>query len=82
MLTSKDIKLLIESFKPRAELEYDLQRLEENMASRDDFRKVMTQLDAVIKELKDFRLEQSSHTQEHNDIRDEINAVKKRILSF
>lgn len=65
MLTSKDIKLLIESFKPRAEVDYDLQRLEEKMATRDDFRKVMIQLDAVIKELKDFRLEQSSHIQEH-----------------
>lgn len=81
MLTPKDIKLLVESFKTRAETDYDLRRLEEKMATKDDFREVLTRMDAVIKELKDFRLEQSSHIQDHRDIRDEINAVRKRILS-
>lgn len=92
MLTSQDIKLLVESFKTRSEADYDLQRLEKKMATKVDlrkledkfsmkFNKVLVKLDSVIKELKDSRLEQSSHVQEHRDIRDEISTIKKRILS-
>lgn len=99
MLTRQDIKLLVESFKTRSEADYDLQRLEEKMATKNDlrklevdlrklddkfsikFNKVLVKLDSVIKELTDSRLEQASHIQEHRDIRDEINTIKKRILS-
>lgn len=61
MLTSQDIKLLIDSFKTRAEADEDLRKIGEKFNIK--FNKVLDGLDVVIKELKDFRLEQSSHTQ-------------------
>lgn len=81
MLTSQDIKLLVESFKTRSEADEDLRKLEEKMATKDDFRQAMIVLDKVLKEVLAMRQEQDFHTQEHRDIRDEINAIKKRSLS-
>lgn len=58
MLTSQDIKLLIDSFKTRAEADEDLRKMGEKFNIK--FNKILDRLDVVIKELKDFRLEQSS----------------------
>lgn len=66
MLTSKDIKLLIESFKTRAEADEDLRKLEDRFDLK--FNDVLDKLDAVFKELKDMRLEQNVHVQTHRDI--------------
>lgn len=61
MLTSEDIKLLIDSFKTRAEADEDLRKLEERFDLR--FNDVLDKLDAVYKELKDMRQEQDFHVQ-------------------
>lgn len=66
MLTATDIKLLVETFKTRAEADEDLRRLEEKMATKYDFRKVMTVLDIVLKEVLAMRQEQTFHTQEYS----------------
>ncbi|OGE37049.1 hypothetical protein A3B45_04045 [Candidatus Daviesbacteria bacterium RIFCSPLOWO2_01_FULL_39_12] len=81
MLTSRDIKLLIETFKTRAEADEDLRKLREEMATKDMLREVMTKLDAVYKELKDMRLEQDMHVQMHRDIREELDSLKSSIHS-
>ncbi len=81
MLTSKDIKLLIEFFKTRAETDEDLRKLREEMATKDMFREVMTKLDAVFKEVKDMRLEQDMHVQKHRDIDEQLDQLKSPIHS-
>ncbi len=66
MLTSKDIRLLVNSFKTREEADADMQALREEMHQlRLD---VLEKLDAVFKEVKDMRQEQDMHVQKHRDI--------------
>ncbi len=81
MLTSEDIKLLIESFKTRAEVDEDLRKLEEKMATKGMLRDVMTKLDAVFKELKDMRQEQDMHVQKHRDIDEKFDKLKTSVHS-
>lgn len=76
MLTSKDIQLLVESFKTRAEADEDLRKLREEMATKDMFREVMTKLDVVYEELKDMRQEQDMHVQKHRDIDDRLDKIE------
>lgn len=79
MLTSKDIKLLIATFKTRAEADEDIRKLEERFDLR--FNKVLDRLDAVYKELKDMRLEQSMHIQKHRDIDERLDKLETSIHS-
>lgn len=81
MLTSKDIKLLIASFKTRAEADEDLRNLREEMATKGMFREVMTKLDAVYKEVKDMRQEQDMHVQKHRDIDGRLDKLESSIHS-
>ncbi len=81
MLTSKDIKLLIESFKTRTEVDEDLRKLREEMATKGMFREVMTKLDAVYKEVKDMRQEQDMHVQKHRDIDERLDNLESPIHS-
>jgi len=87
MLTSKDIKLLIESFKTRAEADEDIRKLrdeisglKEEMTTKEMFRDVMTKLDAVFKEVKDMRQEQDMHVQKHRDIDDRLDNLETPVL--
>ena len=77
MLTSNDIKLLVDNFKTRAEADEDLRRLEERLDLK--FQDVLTKLDVAYKELHNMRLEQNVHVQQHKDIRDELNNLKSSI---
>lgn len=79
MLTSKDIRLLVESFKTRAEADEDLRKLKEEMATKGMFREVMTKLDAVYKEVKDMRQEQDIHVQKHRDIDEKFDKLESSI---
>ncbi len=74
MLTSKDIKLLIESFKTRAEADEDLRKLENRFDLK--FNDILDKLDAVYKELKDMRQEQDFHVQKHRDIDDRLDKIE------
>lgn len=78
MLTSQDIKLLIDSFKTRAEADEDLRKLEDRFDLR--FNDVLDKLDAVYKELKDMRQEQDFHVQQHRDINDRLDKIKSSVL--
>ncbi len=79
MLTSKDIRLLVESFKTRTEADEDLRRLEDKFDLR--FNDVLDKLDAVYKELKDMRQEQDMHVQKHRDIDEKLDQLKSPIHS-
>lgn len=81
MLTSKDIKLLIEFFKTRAEADEDLRKLREEMATKGMFREVMTKLDAVYKEVADMRQEQDMHVQKDRDIDEQLDQLKSPFYS-
>ena len=78
MLTSKDIKLLIDSFKTRAEADEDLRKLEDRFNLR--FNDVLDKLDAVYKELKDMRQEQDFHVQQHRDIKDRLDKIESSVM--
>ncbi|OGE18892.1 hypothetical protein A3J19_00440 [Candidatus Daviesbacteria bacterium RIFCSPLOWO2_02_FULL_41_8] len=79
MLTSKDIKLLIGSFKTREEADADSQALKEEMQElRLD---VLEKLDAVYKEVKDMRQEQDMHVQKHRDIDERLDNLESPIHS-
>lgn len=81
MLTSDDIKLLVDNFKTRAEADEDLRKLREELETKMQqlHLDVLEKLDAVYKELKDMRLEQTIHSQQHRDIHDEIDNLKASI---
>ena len=74
MLTSKDIKLLVDTFKTRAEVEEDIRRLEDKFDFK--FNDVLTKLDNVYKELKDMRQEQNIHVQRHRDIDERLDKLE------
>lgn len=75
MLSTNDIRKLIEVFATKEDLE--------ELVTKTEFRKtlndVLDKLDAVYGELKDFRQEQSAHHQIHEDIQDEIVTIKQRL---
>ena len=74
MLTSKDIKLLIDTFKTRAESDEDLRRLGDRFDLK--FQDVLTKMDAVYKELLDMRQEQDMHVQKHRDINERFDKLE------
>jgi len=79
MLTSIDIKLLVDTFKTRAEADEDSRILKEEMQGlRLD---VLEKLDAVYavavyKEVKDMRQEQNMHVQKHRDIDERLDKLE------
>lgn len=81
MLTDTDIKKLIlemaRSFVTKEELRQEFEKIKEEMATKNESRDVMTKLDAVFKEILAVRQEQSIHAQQHSDIHDQLDAIKK-----
>ncbi|MCL5785020.1 MAG: hypothetical protein M1142_06750 [Patescibacteria group bacterium] len=75
MLTLDDIKKLTEVFTTRQ----DLEKLQEEMATKNDWREVMTMVDNVLGEVKAMREEQTAHYQQHEDIDQEITGIKRRL---
>ena len=77
MLTAKDIKNLIDGLSGFFATKKDIEEVKEDIH---DLRlDVLGHLDAVYKEVKDKRQEQDIHSQQHEDIRDELDIVKKNI---
>lgn len=73
MLTADDFKKLIQVFATKGEL----QEMREEMATKEDFRKVMTVLDKVLKEVLAMRQEQTFHVQKHTDIDYRLDAMER-----
>lgn len=78
MLTSDDIGKLIDRlvtiFTTKQELNEGLQNLEEKLDLK--FQNVLTKMDAVYKEVKDFRQEQDMHVQMHRDTDERLDKLE------
>lgn len=79
MLTKNDFDKLIELFPTREETRQEFEKIREEMATKDDFRQVMTVLDKVLKEVLAMRQDQDIHTQKHRDIDEEIKAIRQSL---
>ena len=84
MLSRGDISNLIDSFShifaTKKESEDTKHELKEKMHQvRLD---VLDKLDAVFKELKDFRQEQTFHVQSHRDIEDKLDTHEQRLTTL
>lgn len=84
MITDADVKKLKKEFatkedllRTKFELEDGIGKIEENMATRDDFRRVMTVLDKVLKEVLAMRQEQTMHVEDHRRIGARLDAIEK-----
>ena len=75
MLTISDIKKLTEVFVTKQEFNKRM----ENVATKDDFRKVMTTVDNVFGEVKAMREELAIHFQSHDDNRLEHKEFRVRL---
>lgn len=60
-------------------LKQEVADIRENMATKDDFRQVMTTMDAVLGEVKAMREGQSSHFQQHEDNDKFHKTINKRV---
>ena len=58
-------------------LRRDYHEMNEKMATKDDIRQVLTGMDHMIGELQEIRLEQTTHFQEHEDIKERINKIEQ-----
>jgi len=65
MLSKSDIKKLVDVFATKGELKQDLDRMREEMVTKEQFGQVIDKLDVVYGELKDFRQEQTVHLGQH-----------------
>lgn len=72
MLTKDDIRKLIDVFATKEDLEKFVTKLEFN----DTMDEVISKLDAVYGELKDFRQEQTVHASQHEEISEDISNLK------
>lgn len=73
MLTVDDIKKLTKVFATKQ----DIARIEENMATKVDFRKYMTMIENTFTEVKKIREEQSAHFNEHRRINDRLDSIER-----
>lgn len=84
MLTANDIKKLEQKFPTKIDLakleikmNLEFEKVREEMATKDDLRKVMTVLDKVLKEVLAMRQEQTMHVEDHRRISDRFEAIEK-----
>ena len=77
MITADDLGKLVQTFPTKEELKQELEKIKEETASKDDFRKVMTVLDKVLKEVLDMRQEQTMHVGDHRRIDDRLDAIEE-----
>lgn len=82
MLTTQDIAKMTQLFTTKAELKQEIEKVREEMATKQDMNKVMTMLDAVMSELKDMCQEQTFHVQDHRNIKEEVDELKERVTKI
>lgn len=75
MLTKDDIRKLIEVFATKD----DLEQLVTKVEFHETMNNVLNKLDAVYGELKDFRQEQTVHSGQHEEIREDIELLKQKV---
>ena len=79
MLTKADIKLLVENFPTRSEFEFELAKIREEMATKNDVRDLKGLVESVFTEVKNMREEQSAHFNEHRRINDDLQSLDKSV---
>ena len=77
MLTNNDFKKLIQTFVTKEEFKQELERVREEMVTKDEHREVMTTLDKVLKEILAMRQEQTFHVQKHVDIDQRLDKLEE-----
>jgi hypothetical protein len=76
MLTQDDIIKMKEVFATKQDLADLREDLTEKMATKEQFNQVMNGVDTVIGELKAFREEQAAHFLKHEEIDQDLAAIK------
>lgn len=82
--TKKDLERFatkLELSKLEVDMNLGFDKIREEMATKDEFRQVMTILDKVLKEVLAMRQDQDIHTQKHRDIDEEIEAIKQSVFA-
>ena len=77
MITDDDIQKMLQVFATKQELKQEIEKLVTVEEFREKHDQTMTRIDAVFKELKDRREEQTVHMQDHEDIRKDIDDIKR-----
>lgn len=77
MLTNDDIKKLMDRFLDVFATRYDLVRIEEKMATKDDLREIMTKVENIFTEVKKITEEQSAHFEEHRRVNDRLDKIER-----
>lgn len=81
MITDKDTQKLLDAFlnvfATKNELRQTKDELKDEMRNHED--RIFTRMDAVYKEVKDMREEQSAHFQSHDDNRTEHTGFESRL---
>lgn len=76
-MTDKDFNKLIQIFPTREETRQEFEKVREEMTTKDDFRKVMTVLDKVLKEVLAMRQEQAMHVEDHRRIDSRLEVLEQ-----
>ncbi len=80
MLTTADIKKLIDVFATKGELRSEINKIREEMVTKEEFHvkldHVMDTLDAVYSEVRDKRIEQDMHVAEHDRIDERLDKLE------
>lgn len=79
MITDTDIKKLKGVFATEGELLSEIKRVRAEMATKEQLNSAIDKLDAVYRELKDFRQEQEVHVYQHERIDSDLDENKKRL---
>ena len=75
MLSKDDIKNLLAVLATKQ----DLESLREKVATKAQYNDVLSKVDKVYGELKDFRQEQSAHSGQHEELDKDIGNLQERI---
>lgn len=76
MLTISDIKKLTQIFVTKQDLEV----LKEEVASKEDFRKVFNLLESTYGEIKNIRQEQTFHQVVHEDMKAKLQNIETKSI--
>lgn len=76
-MTKEEFAKLVQTFPIREEIRQEFEKVREEMATRDDFRKVMTVLDKVLREVLAMRQEQTMHVEDHRRINSRLDSLEQ-----
>lgn len=78
-LTLDDVKLLIDTFATKDDLQKVKEEIRAEMVTKTEFNQALGKLDFIIGEIQTYRQEQTATSQRLNDVDDEVSSLKKRV---